>query len=285
MPLDADFRPLAAGELLDRSFGIYRRLFTPLILIQLLCVAPLLPFQLYLVASGRETSPLYFLLVLVSFVLSALASAATARLISESYLGREERAGTALRGAVPMIGPLLLVSLGLGLVLMLSAMPAMLMMAGGAAVAVVAAEGGGGGAPTLLLMLAGFALLVLPVAAFAALSVATPALIIERIGAGAALSRSWALTRGSRLRVVGILLVVLVLIMIPFIGLGLLAAMLGLGGGTEGQQSILVLVLTYVVSILLTPWFYGVLTLLYYDFRVRREGFDLEMLAQQLGEA
>ena len=284
MPLDADFRPLAAGELLDRSFGIYRRLFTPLLLIQLLCVAPLLPFQLYLVASGRERSPLYFLLVLASFVLSALASAATARLISESYLGREERAGTALRGAVPMIGPLLLVSLGLGLVLMLSAMPAMLMMAGGAVV-MVAAEGSGGGATSLLLTLAGFALLVLPVAAFAALSVATPALIIERIGAGAALSRSWALTRGSRLRVVGILLVVLVLIMIPFIGLGLLAAMLGLGGGTEGQQSVLVLVLTYVVSILLTPWFYGVLTLLYYDFRVRREGFDLEMLAQQLGEA
>ena len=284
MPLDADFRPLAAGELLDRSFGIYRRLFTPLLLIQLLCVAPLLPFQLYLVASGREQSPLYFLLVLASFVLSALASAATARLISESYLGREERAGAALRGAVPMIGPLLLVSLGLGLVLMLSAMPAMLMMAGGAVV-MVAAEGSSGGATSLLLTLAGFALLVLPVAAFAALSVATPALIIERIGAGAALSRSWALTRGSRLRVVGILLVVLVLIMIPFIGLGLLAAMLGLGGDTEGQQSILVLVLTYVVSILLTPWFYGVLTLLYYDFRVRREGFDLEMLAQQLGEA
>ena len=37
------------------------------------------------------------------------------------------------------------------------------------------------------------------------------------------------------------------------------------------------------LPVVLTPLFSCVLTLLYYDLRVRREAFDLEVLSEQLG--
>ena len=44
-------------------------------------------------------------------------------------------------------------------------------------------------------------------------------------------------------------------------------------------------ILDGVVSILLTPISAIAVTLLYYDFRIRKEGFDLEMLSQSIGGA
>jgi hypothetical protein len=43
--------------------------------------------------------------------------------------------------------------------------------------------------------------------------------------------------------------------------------------------------LGYVLPLVLAPVVAAVITLIYYDLRVRREAFDLEMLAQQLGPA
>ena len=44
-------------------------------------------------------------------------------------------------------------------------------------------------------------------------------------------------------------------------------------------------VITSLLSILIYPFFYVVLTVLYYDLRVRKEGFDLELLASALQPA
>jgi hypothetical protein len=45
------------------------------------------------------------------------------------------------------------------------------------------------------------------------------------------------------------------------------------------------LVLAGVLQLFLYPLFYCVLTVSYYDLRVRKEGFDLEVLAQSLQTA
>ena len=264
----------------------YRRLLVPLLLIQLICVAPVYPFQLYFVGSGREVSGWYFLFALVGFVLSSLASAATALLIAERYLGRELSAGDSIRRSLPRVGAVLAVSLLIGLVLMISFMPALLAIGAGGGLAAVSAQGGGtpslGAAGAILgLMLVGLVLMVLPVIVASALAVSLPALIVEHINAGTALSRSWALTKGRRLRVAFTLFVFLLILMIPYIGIGLL-----FGFATPGSESALVVyVLQYAVSLLLTPLLYCVITLLYFDLRVRREAFDLEMLAGQVATA
>lgn len=288
MTSTTDLRPLSVGETLDRSFGIYRRLLVPLLLIQLICVAPVFPLQLFLVASGQQLSGWYLLLGLIGFLLSCLASAATALLIAEQYLGRDLSAFESLNRSLPRVGTVIAVSLLLGLVLMISMMPTMVSwLAGGGLLALSAQNSGtpsvGSAGAALGLMLVGLAFMVLPVIVMSALAVSLPALIVEHINAGAALGRSWALTRGRRLRVAFTLFVLLVIIMIPYVGLQML---FGLPvPGAEPAGVVLLFVLQYGISLLLTPLLYCVITLLYFDLRVRREAFDLEMLAGQVATA
>jgi len=280
---ETELRPLTAGELLDHSFGIFRRLFVPLVVIQVICSGVPFLLNVYGAARGGTRIGFTFGVYLIAFVLGALASAATAWLISESYLGRDLAPGAALRRAVPRMGGVMVLSLGLGLVVMVSALPALLAVAGGGAFAGLALQEGGNpgqaGAGALL-MLAGLALLVVPVFVFSGLSVATPALVLEDIGAGKAMSRSWALTKGFRLRIVGLLFVVLIVLMIPFLAIG------AMGGAFQAEPStgsvVLVTVASGLVSLVVGPLLYCVLTLVYYDLRVRKEAFDLEMLAAGL---
>ena len=59
----------------------------------------------------------------------------------------------------------------------------------------------------------------------------------------------------------------------------------GFATSAESDGTLLVFVLQYAISLLLTPLLYCVVTLLYFDLRVRREAFDLEMLAGQVATA
>ena len=280
---ETELRPLTAGVLLDHSFGIFRRLFVPLVVIQVICSGVPFLLNVYGAARGGMRIGFTFVVYLIAFVLGALASAATAYLISESYLGRDLAPRAALRRAVPRIGAVMVLSLGLGLVVMVSALPALLAVAGGGAFAGLALQEGGspGQAGTgALLMLAGLAMLVIPVFVFSGLSVATTALVLENVGAGKAMSRSWALTKGFRLRIVGLLFVVLIVLMIPFLAIG------AMGGAFQAEPStgsvVLITVASGLVSLVIGPLLYCVLTLVYYDLRVRKEAFDLEMLAAGL---
>lgn len=280
---DVTLRPLSFGEILDQAFSLFRRLFVPLVLVQIICTGVIIPLQLFVAAGGRQFSALYLVTLLINMIASALASAAVALLISENYLGRTLSAGGALKLAVPKIGPVILLSMALGLVLFVSAIPAGIAFVSG--MAMLAPLGmGTAGAATLErlpmaggLVLAGFALLLVPLAVFAGLAVSTPALVIEDIGAGSALQRSWALTRRFRLRTIGLLLLTAILIGIPFMGVTLIVTMFA------GEVAILLAqALSILVLLMLTPLIYCVLTLLYYDLRVRKEGFDLQVLADSL---
>jgi hypothetical protein len=100
----------------------------------------------------------------------------------------------------------------------------------------------------------------------------TQAVILEGKGVGGALSRSAALSVGLKVHIVStILLVFLVLIAIS-IGCGLLFAMF--------QSKVITNVASTAVSIVLYPLLGLAETLLYYDARIRREGFDVEFMAR-----
>jgi hypothetical protein len=281
--MPATLRPLSFGEILDQAFSLFRRLFVPLVLVQIICTGVIIPLQLFVAAGGQQFSALYRVTILINMIASALASAAVALLISENYLGRSLSAGGALRLAVPKIGPVILLSMALGVVLIVSAIPAGIAFASGMAILVPLGTGAAGPAaldqlPMVAgLMLTGFALLLLPLAVFAGLAVSTPALVIEDIGAGTALQRSWSLTRRFRLRAIGLLLLTAILIGIPFMGVTFLVTMFASEAAMLLAQALSILVL-----LILTPLIYCVLTLLYYDLRVRKEGFDLQVLADSL---
>jgi hypothetical protein len=280
-------RPLAVGEVLDQAFGLFRRLFASLVLVQVACSALPFLFSLYVAGGGNNVGAV-LLSYLLSIVAGALASAAAALLISERYLGRMIAAGDALRRAVPKLGPLLLLSLGIGLVFMLSLVPFAIGAAVGMAGMQSAASHGAdvgllGGALFLVVQLL---LLLIPIGVFAGFSVSTPCLVLEDgVSPTRAMSRSWFLTRGYRARIIGLLIVFAVLVAVPVFGVSMIGGVIA--GAMDGAATsrVVVAMVSGLVSFVITPFLYCIITLLYYDLRVRKEAFDLEMLAASLQPA
>jgi uncharacterized membrane protein len=248
-------RPLTVGEILDTSFSLYRRHFGALATVALVCTGVPLVLRLFLEASGgfflNITLGLLYALCLV--VLNLVATAATVFIVSESYLGRPLSAREALQRSTPYIGRILVCSLLMALAV---------------------------GLGFLLLFIPGVILAV-------GLAMAIPAVVLEpRASASGALSRSWELTRGARWRIFGLGVTLLVLLYVPVVAIGgLFALILPGSGGMFGGASVGVvtaIAIGGIVQMFIYPLFYCVLTVTYYDLRVRKEGFDLELLASTL---
>ena len=219
---------------------------------------PLL-LRLFLEASGGVLAnlPLFLLYVISLSVLSLVATGATVFIVAESYLGRPISAREALSRATPFLGRILVCSLLISLAV---------------------------GIGFLLLVVPGIILAV-------GLSLAIPVVVLEPgTSASAALSRSWELTRGSRWRIFGLGVTLLVLLYVPFVAITGLIALILPGRavnmlGTSSVGSIAALSIGGLVQMFIYPLFYCVLTVTYYDLRVRKEGFDLELLASSLQTA
>ena len=248
-------RPLTVGEILDTSFSLYRRHFGALATVALVCTGVPLALRLFLEAGGGFFAhlPLTLLYTLSLVVLNLIATGATVFVVSESYLGRPISAREALRRSTPYIGRILVCSLLMAFVVGL-----------------------------------GFLFLVVPgVILGVGLALAIPAVVIEpRTSASAALSRSWELTRGARWRIFGLGLTLLVLLYVPVVAVtGLFAVALpamGEGFGPASLGTVVAIAIGGLVQMFIYPLFYCVLTVTYYDLRVRKEGFDLELLASAL---
>ena len=251
-------RPLTVGEIIDTSFSLYRRHFGALATVALVCTGIPLVLRMFLEASGgflvNLTLGVLYALSLV--VLNLVATAATVFIVSESYLGRPLSAWEALRRATPYMGRILVCSLLMAIAVGL-----------------------------------GFMLLLVPGVILAVgLVLAIPAVVLEpRTSASGALSRSWELTRGARWRIFGLGITLLVLLYVPVVAItGLFALLLPenagmFSGGSLGM--VMAIAVGGLVQMFIYPLFYCVLTVAYYDLRVRKEGFDLELLASTLQSA
>ncbi len=140
-------------------------------------------------------------------------------------------------------------------------------------------------APILAL---GAASLVLVFPAIAVLCVAVPAVVLEGHRPGAALRRVFEIMRGSWLRVSGITLVVLLVM----IGLGLvvqapfaIASYFAAPEGSTALGNAFRFAGSLVARTVAPPVAAIAFTLLYYDLRVRREGYDVHALSREMGVA
>ncbi|MBK7715897.1 MAG: hypothetical protein IPI38_10795 [Gemmatimonadetes bacterium] len=250
-------RPLSLGEILDVAFGLYRSLFLPLLVVTLVTSALPVVLSVYIESAGGAllNLPMYFLNLLLNAVLGAIASAAATFVVSDSYMGRAISARDAFARATPFIGRLIVLGVLMSLVIGI-----------------------------------GLVCVIIPgVILFTGLALSTPALVIEGLpSANAAMGRSWALTRGFRGKLFWVLVTVLVLILLPTIALGGFAAASGdatLLEPTVSPATLGWLVAASLIQLLIYPLFYCVLTVAYYDLRVRKEAFDLEVLASGLSPA
>jgi hypothetical protein len=126
-------------------------------------------------------------------------------------------------------------------------------------------------------------ILAVPPAIYAVVRVsfAAPAIVIEGVTGWGGLRRSWSLSTGSWGRIFGILLLVSVMVAIMS---GTISGFLGLPSFAlgEAQRVAAMSAAAAVTSVFVIPIQLIAVTLLYYDLRIRREAFDLEMLAASL---
>ena len=240
-------RPLSLGEILDGALVLLRRHFALVLGIAIVCEGIPTAMDVYIdLMGGASQNPVLNLLDRVLTVVgSVFVTGATVRVVSEAYLGRTPLFGDAMGFAGQRFGPVFGANFLSGLL-------------------------------TVLAMV----LLIIPgIIVACGYSVAAQAAALESGSSGEALRRSWNLTKGFRWKALGLGAVSIALILVVFLGAGLLAGILS---GVLGGLDAVLAVLAGGVSLFIYPVISCVFTLFYYDLRVRKEGFDLEMLSREL---
>jgi hypothetical protein len=120
-------------------------------------------------------------------------------------------------------------------------------------------------------MMLGFIALIIPgIYVTIRLSMVTPAILLEDVGIGVALSRSFTLTKGHMGRIVLMLVAVFAISIINLLLIRLFPALIpGITGMVVG----------YLTAACLAPLLSIIWTITYYDLRIRNEGYDIQILA------
>jgi len=273
-----ELKPMDVGEILDGALTLYRRHFG--LLLRVGVVALWLPacLTIYLQITGgpQQHFVLYLCTALIQYFGGLFLTAGAIRIISDSYLGQPTTLGQAVGLGVAKMLPLFGVALGKGLLLgiiafvisLLAGVGLPLLAGGGLASAAAAAVGFGGALWLLIFVACGFA-------------VTTQVVVLEPLdGAFDSFGRSWELTRGRKRKVFLVSLVAYVIFYLPVLAVG---AVVGVAMSTaDSDTAKLLSVVVALLPIVLTPLLACVFTLMYYDLRIRREGFDLQVLSQHL---
>ncbi|WCB91683.1 hypothetical protein DSM104299_00356 [Baekduia alba] len=269
-------RPLNLGETLDASIKIVRARWKTLAMVMVVIALPLEIASVLIISSTTDvyqagssfstteaTKTTYsdsgayaagqVAVIALTFLSYLLGTVACYRAVSDTYLNRETSARASLSYAAGRLGATLWLT-------------------------IVFAVG----------IVAGFVALILPgVWLSVAWSVAFPVMLVEGTGGVGALKRSFQLTEGrwwatlGRLAVAYILVTVLSLVAtaVFLVPSGLLVDDTSTGALLFEHAA------NFVVSLVTTPFIAAVTTLVYFDLRVRKEGFDLAVLAERMGGA
>ncbi|MEA2123773.1 MAG: hypothetical protein QOI80_555 [Solirubrobacteraceae bacterium] len=261
-------RPLSIGELLDAAFAAVRRNFGTLVLCTLVVVVPVAIINTLISASSSdaafdftttntisedEIAP-YVAGTLATSLLSLLAQTLTAaaclRTIGGDVVGAPAGAAESLRYAAKRLGPLIWISILYALALVVG----------------------------VLMCFVGVVWLGV------LFCLATPALLFEEARGGAAMRRSRQLIEDHWWRVFGALVVGYLIVAVLQ---GILGALVGgvilAQSDSELTNAVLVTLVSIVGFALSLPFASALLTYIYFDLRVRKEGFDLQLLAQRIG--
>jgi hypothetical protein len=301
-----DLRPLTLGELLDRSFSIYRHHFWLFVGIMAVPSVLALAMSLLMVLAGAslavggeanaalDVGRIVWILgivcaiavtVAVYFVTYSVALGATTIAVSQIYLDRPgtiRSAFAALRGKVGRLTLLfLLVALRIFGLAFLGVLGVFLIAALSGLVSPILS-----GVIVVAGMLGIIGLCFWFVLRYA---VTVPVAVLENESATDAIGRSVQLTEGNRGRVFVLLLftiviayAVLFIFQGPFAAIGMMA---GPETATYFWSNLLSSISGAIGSALTSPLTVVAYAVLYYDLRVRKEGLDLDVMLAKLGPA
>lgn len=251
------FEAMTTGVLLDRAFRLYTSNFSLMLGIT---AAAYVPFYLIMViiesrvgvnvqAPSSGLSTLLFqivFMILWASIAFPIASGAATYAISERYLGNEVTIGEALRLALSRFWTL--------------------------SIAQITAT---------IRVLFGFLLLIVPgILWMLSYALIVPAVLIEGQNATPSLRRSRDLVKGHRGKVFCVMFIINLLQGILALGVSMVSGMIFNSDSAGG--AVLNSAMNNLLSIFLTPLGIVATILLYYDMRIRKEGFDLEMLSRAI---
>jgi len=296
-------RPMSTGELMDRTLVLYRRNFKLFVGIASLGPATYLVFQLLTVSStsvragsADRVNPFSaaslgfgvlagFLIMLAGM---AMAHAATVKAVAAVHLGLPIKIVEAYKALKGRIWRVLGVFFCMGLLAMLAALVA------GLFIVVVSITLSALGitstsrspAGTMSAMMVGFAtVLIVGLSAmivWVRYALAIACCVVEDVGVVTSLKRSASLSKGSRFRVFIIYIVFVILAAVAGAALGGLAGAAGALIPNIPARLILVYIAGFIAGALTGPLATIGIALVYYDERVRKEAFDLQLMMASL---
>jgi hypothetical protein len=252
---------MTVGDILDRGLKLLLSRFGAFVGIQFFAFLPILVvlmLGLFLVETAPMLAVVFGLLAIVlALFLQPVASGAVLKVIAEEYVDRKISAGAAMGFAMTRFGPLLLTSIMTGLVVLL-----------------------------------GLLLLIVPgIMWFMSYAFVGQVVVLEQLSGGDAMSRSASLTSGHRWRIFGLVLLIGILQLIAHGAVNLLdhvipryvyeQTRLGLTAVAINPGNFAIhTAINWVADVILGSYGAVCMTLMYFDLRVRKEGYDLEVASQ-----
>ena len=281
------FRPMGAMDILDEVVDIYKSNFALLLGVAAIIYVPMSIISgLTADRTGSSTRVGWETLAVLPF--EAIVTGALAFGISERYLGKSVSIADCYRRILrlpvllPLVGAVLIrstITIGPLVAVMLVFFPNIpkdpSRMTPEVAARLLAWSA--------LMMLGMLWMIVLSMK----LLLVESALVIERKGALASIARSWKATRGSFWKALGIFVVV-GLVWLTVYCIIVLPVQIPIGQKATAGEPVsasslwLLVILTTIITTLVIPVTSATKILIYYDIRIRKEAFDLEILAAEL---
>lgn len=287
-------RPLGVADMIDRTIRLIRANFVLLVAIAAL---PQLVIEVMQRASGLSRTvdvnswlqlfdpravgaapprlvtvngPVGIAVLIASAVLTFAVYGATTVAMADRYLGRAvtigEAFGRGLRALPATIIAYVVVFLGLAVVFV---------------ALVFIATAFNSAASTAIAVILGFiAVCVVVPWTFLSVAVLVPVILLERLGPIAAIRRSLHLMDKARLRTLGLYILLFIIAIVIGVIFGLVFFVSFVTDPTA--RTVLQTIASVASTAITVPLTYGVFVLLYYDLRVRKEAFDLQLAAEAL---
>jgi hypothetical protein len=252
---------MTVGDILDRGLKLLFSRFWAYVFIQVAALFPVLLLEIAAVVTLQtsvsqprpEVAVTYlgfvFGVLVAAMILQPLATGAALKVIAEEYVGRHISAGAAFGFTLSRFRPLIIASILTGLVILF-----------------------------------GLFLLIIPGIIWAiSYSFVAQSVVLENLGASDSMDRSAALAYGHRWRIFGLSILIFIVWLILEIGVAILGLMFPSDSPTTGfnMTSALIHVFAdFAVGVIVASYGAICMTLMYFDLRVRKEGFDLEIAVQ-----
>jgi hypothetical protein len=283
-------RPMSTGELLDRTFALYRKNFPLFFGIAVVTHTVYLAYALLTVRSAiphaGRLGTYYLHLGLnwsVATLVLTISHAATVKAVAAVHLDQPTSVWTAYRTIrtrmVSVFGVLVYVFLIAGLIAAVLGFVALMILG-----LILVAAGSPKSAPAtvglgIAMFAGGFATFV---AVYVRYALAIQACVVENLTAWASMKRSVFLSKGGRLRIAAVYVVFAVFSWIAAVTLAWLARAAGIPLHNRIVTLILADLAGFASGSLTSPLATIGISLLYYDERVRKEAFDLQLMLASL---